>query len=166
MTKRAPRRQREITGRFVLFCVVGFFAVVFAVNAALVRFATSTFGGIEVASSYQAGLKFRDDIAQARRQDALHWSVDGKLDRQPSGNVELEISVDAPDRAQIAGVELDAGLAHPADNRRDRRIVMRQVSVGHFRGTLPVNAGQWELKLDLSNNGRHMFRSESRINLR
>ena len=57
-------RTRELTGKHVLFCLVGFFAVVFAVNAVMMRAATSTFGGVETASSYKAGLMFEQDSCE------------------------------------------------------------------------------------------------------
>ena len=60
---------------------VGFFGVVFAVNAVMVKAATSTFGGVETSSSYKAGLMFEQDVARAEQQDALHWQVGGKLAR-------------------------------------------------------------------------------------
>ena len=52
------RKPCELTGKHVLLCLLGFFGVVFAVNAVLVKAATSTFGGVETSSSYKAGLMF------------------------------------------------------------------------------------------------------------
>ena len=70
-----PQKTRELTGKHVLFWFLGFFALVFAVNGALVKAATSTFGGVETSSSYKAGLMFKQDIAAAEQQDALNWRV-------------------------------------------------------------------------------------------
>ena len=66
------KKPRELTGRHVLLWIVGFFAVVFAVNGVLVRAATSTFGGLETQSSYKAGLMFEQEVAKAERQDELN----------------------------------------------------------------------------------------------
>ena len=68
MTNPQQKPPRELTGRAVLFWLVGFFALVFGVNAVMVKAATSTFGGVETTSSYKAGLKFKDEIAAAERQ--------------------------------------------------------------------------------------------------
>src|SRR5262249_23714165 len=59
---------RELTGRAVLVCLVTFFAVVAGVNAVMIGGAVSTFGGLETESSYQAGLVFAREEAQARSQ--------------------------------------------------------------------------------------------------
>ncbi len=68
-----------MTGRTVLICLVGFFAVVAGVNAVMIRAAVSTFGGVETANAYQAGLAFAREIAAAEAQDALHWQVRAKV---------------------------------------------------------------------------------------
>ncbi len=43
------RMRKEITGRHVLFLMLGFFAVIIATDSFLVYKAISTFGGIETA---------------------------------------------------------------------------------------------------------------------
>ncbi|MPZ59187.1 MAG: hypothetical protein GEU91_22410 [Rhizobiales bacterium] len=71
MTQHLPnpsRKPKELTGRAALFCFLGFFGVVIAVNAVMIRAATTTFGGVETASSYKAGLAFKQEIAAARAQ--------------------------------------------------------------------------------------------------
>ena len=70
------KKPRLLTGRAVLLWLVGFFVVVFAVNAVLVRAAISTFGGVETLSSYKAGLQFEQELAVAEHQDGLHWQVE------------------------------------------------------------------------------------------
>ena len=69
---RVPHAPRELTGKHVLICFVGFFEIVFAVNAVMVKAAMSTFGGVQTTSSYKAGLMFGQDVARAEQQDALH----------------------------------------------------------------------------------------------
>ena len=117
------RKPRELTGKHVLFCLLGFFGVVFAVNAVLVKAATSTFGGVETTSSYKAGLMFEQDVARAEQQDALHWQVDGKLKRD-TGEAMLDISARDAKGAPLTGLTAQARLAHPADERLDRVIVL------------------------------------------
>ena len=41
---------RQLTGRMVLICLVGFFVVVAGVNAIMIAAAISTFGGVETAT--------------------------------------------------------------------------------------------------------------------
>ena len=49
---------RELTGRHVLAITCGAFGVIIAVNLVMAWKAVSTFPGVEVASSYAAGVGF------------------------------------------------------------------------------------------------------------
>ena len=162
----AHRKVRELTGKHVLFCLVAFFAVVFAVNAALIKAATSTFGGVETSSSYKAGLMFEREISRAGQQDELHWQVDGKIARDKAGDAVLDISASDARGAPLSGVTAQARLAHPADERLDHVIALDRMNAGRFRGAAPVKAGQWDLIVDLYRGEARVFRSRSRVTLR
>jgi nitrogen fixation protein FixH len=156
---------RGLTGRMVLLCLVFFFAVVFGVNAIMIRAATSTFGGMETASSYQAGLAFGREVAAAQRQDALHWSVTARLDRTAPGAAGLIVSAQDRDGRPVAGIEAQARLIHPADSRRDHDIALRGTGNGRFAGSVAAEAGQWDLEINLLRGDERMFRSLTRVRL-
>ncbi len=162
----AYRTTRELTGKHVLFCLLAFFGVVFAVNAALIKAATSTFGGVETSSSYKAGLMFEREISRAGQQDELHWQVDGKITRDKAGAAVLDISARDAKGAPLAGVTAQARLAHPADERLDHTIALDRTNAGRFHGAVPVQAGQWDLIVDLYRGEARVFRSRSRVTLR
>lgn len=155
----------ELTGRHVLLWLLGFFGLVFIVNAVLVRAATSTFGGLETPSSYQAGLMFESEVARAERQQALHWHVDGKLTRDRKGEAVLDISVRDAQGAPVTGLSADATLAHPADARLDHVIHLVKSGAGAFHGEARGHSGQWELIVDFYRDQNRVFRSRSRVTL-
>jgi nitrogen fixation protein FixH len=159
-------RTREVTGRMVLICLVAFFGVVAAANAVMIRAAVSTFGGLETESSYQAGLAFARESADARAQDGLHWRVDARL--SPPRDGATQVVIDARDAAgrPLRGLTAAARLVHPADARDDHVVSLQETRPGEFRGTADAAAGQWELVLELSRDGSRVFRSKNRIVLR
>ncbi len=163
-----PKRKapRELTGLAVLLCFAGFFGVVFAVNALLVQVASSTFGGVETASSYKAGLMFTQEMAQAERQRALHWQVDGKISHNADGEAVLEFSARDARGVPLTGLTAEAWLTHPADSRLDHSLVLTRTAAATFRGETQAAAGQWELVVDLYRGTERMFRSRSRVTLR
>ncbi len=163
---RTPRRLRELTGRHVLFGLVAFFGVVFLVNAVLVRAAISTFGGVETASSYKAGLQFEHEVAVAERQDALHWQVNGRLTRNDAGQAVLDVTARDANGAPLSGLRADARLAHPADERLDRVDRSPRGGAGAFHGQAAARPGQWDLIVDLYRGSQRLFRSQSRVTLR
>ncbi|MEI9806172.1 MAG: FixH family protein [Pseudolabrys sp.] len=130
----SARKPKELTGRAVLLWLVGFFAVVFAVNGVLVQAATSTFGGMETSSSYKAGLIFEAEISSAEQQEARHWQVDGKLKRDKAGEAVLDISARDAQSAVLSGLTAEARLAHPANATLDQTIAMTPSGAGVFHG--------------------------------
>jgi nitrogen fixation protein FixH len=162
----AHRKTRELTGKHVLFCLLGFFGVVFAVNAVLVKAATSTFGGVETSSSYKAGLMFEQEVARAGQQDELHWKVVGKIAHDKAGEAVLDISARDAKGAALAGITARARLAHPADERLDHVIAMERTNAGRFHGEAQAQPGQWELIVDLYRDDARVFRSRSRVTLK
>jgi nitrogen fixation protein FixH len=162
--KRKP--PRELTGRAVLLWLIGFFAVVFAVNGVLVQAATSTFRGLETGSSYQAGLIFKQEALSAERQDALHWQVSGKITRDGAGQAVLDVSARDANGLPLAGLIATAHLAHPANASLDHDIPIRPAVGGVFHGSAEAQPGQWELIVDLYRGDERLFRSRSRVSLR
>jgi nitrogen fixation protein FixH len=161
-----PRKPREVTGRTVLYCLLGFFGVVIGVNAIMVKAATSTFGGMETSSSYKAGLLFKNEVAAAERQGAQHWRVDGKLNRDRAGEAILDLAVHDEKDAPVAGLAAQARLAHPADSRLDHAIALDRIGAGEFRGQTAAQPGQWELIVDLYRGDERVYRSRNRVTLR
>jgi nitrogen fixation protein FixH len=164
VTGSASKKPGEITGRFVLFALLGFFGVVFAVNGVMIRAATSTFGGVETESSYKAGLAFKNEVAAAHRQDALKWQVSGHVARKGT-DATIEIDVKDAQGQPLSSVAIEALLEHPSDARLDRHIAMTQTAPGHFVGASAVAAGQWNLITDISRGGQRVFRSSNRVTL-
>jgi len=153
---------RPVTGRMVLFCLIAFFAIVALANGLLVRFALTTFGGLETASSYQAGFAFAREAAAARAQDERHWQVQGRV--LPAAGA-TTVEIDARDAAgqPLAGLEASAHLAHPTDRRADQMVRLSEAVAGQFRGTAGALSGQWDLVIELSRDGTRLFRSRNRV---
>jgi nitrogen fixation protein FixH len=165
-SRHIEQKPKELTGRIVLFCFLGFFGVVFAMNAVLIRAATTTFGGVEAKNAYSAGLAFNREIAAARSQETRHWTVEAKLAPVRRGDASLSVTVRDRNGAPPPALSLVARLAHPADTRRDRRIAMQQTAPGTFRGSIEADPGQWDLLIEFSRGDERLFRSKSRLVLR
>jgi nitrogen fixation protein FixH len=156
-------RTKEVTGRTVLVWLVAFFAIVAAVNGVMIRAAVSTFGGLETESSYQAGLAFAHEAADARAQDALHWRVDAKLSPVRDGATDIVIDARDAEGRPLAGLAATARLVHPADQRDDHVMSLRPTGPGEFRGVTPAAVGQWDLVIELARADKRVFRSRNRV---
>jgi nitrogen fixation protein FixH len=159
-----PTPRRELTGRTVLLCLVAFFAVVAGVNAVMIRFATSTFGGVETSSAYKAGLAYKSEIAAARAQDALNWRVDGRMTRNHNGTALLTVNVADAEGRPLSDVRVRARATHPMDSRMDHEFELSSQRAGQFQGKDDTMAsGQWTLVIDVLRDGERLFRSKSRV---
>ena len=136
--------RRPLTGRAVLFMLLGFFGLVIAVNIVMVRAAISTFGGVDTPSSYQAGLAFKADEAAAAAQDSRGWTVNAKL-APASGGESVAIEVPTRPAGRSAEQYLTVRLAHPIDERRDVTVAMSEIAAGSYRGKVAAETGQWIL---------------------
>jgi nitrogen fixation protein FixH len=159
-------RAKEVTGRAVLVWLVAFFGIIAAVNVVMIRAAVSTYGGLETESSYQAGLAFARESADARAQDTLHWRVDARLSPARDGTTTLVIDARDADGHPLRGLAATARLVHPADQRDDHAVPLQEIQPGEFRGAAAAAAGQWDLVLELARDGNRVFRSKNRVVLR
>lgn len=156
---------REITGRFVLVCLLSFFATIIAVNLVMARYAVTTFGGVETASSYKAGLAFKGEEQAAERQAERHWNVAAEFqDLGGDGRVLTIIARDAKGNP-LTGLSAAARLSHPTDARRDVSVPLRDLGTGRYGVSLDAPAGQWDLVIDLSQGEDRLFRSKNRVQL-
>ena len=160
------KKPREITGRTVLIVLIVFFGVIFTTNAILLHKATSTFTGLDTKNPYQAGLTYESEIKSARAQNSRGWKVDATLKRQSPDDVLIEAVIRENNGQTPQRLVATARLAHPADTRHDRDVVMTEEGAGLFRGHADAAPGQWDLIIDLSRDGERLFRSRSRVTLK
>lgn len=151
-----------VTGRLVLVCLIGFFFTVAAVNAVMIRFAVSTFGGVETESAYKAGLAFRAEIDASVAQTARSWKVDARVGE---GREAAVVHVVVRDRMDLPVPRLTVriDLEHPADRRRDVAMAVSEQSPGVFRGVADGTFGRRILVIELSRDGERVFRSVNRV---
>lgn len=157
---------REVTGRMVFVCLVAFFAIVAAVNGVMMTAAITTFGGVETGSSYQAGLVFARETSAVQAQGRLGWQVGVRVSVGSDAATVVEIV--ARDRASepLAGLQAIGHLSHPMDKRSDRTLAWREIAPGIFRADTGRVTGQWDLVIELSQDGAPKFRSRNRLTLR
>lgn len=157
---------RPLTGRSVALILIAFFLTVASVDFVMVRAAINTFGGLETPSSYKAGLAFNRDLAAARDQAALHWTVDVGVVQHGHGAATITVQPrDAAGHA-VPALTLVAQFHHPVDSRRDRPLAFTEVSTGLFRADVQDAAGVWNFSFDLRKNDRRVFRWKGRVSVR
>lgn len=133
------------TGRHMTLILVGFFAVVIAVNLLMARFAVGTFGGTVVANSYVASQHYNDWLEEGRRQAALGWQV--QLSRDAAGRLQLV----ARDRAgqMLDGATATAVAEHPLGQKAAQKLSFAG-SPALLTSNAALPAGRWRVRLQIN----------------
>lgn len=160
-----PRRQREVTGRTVLFSLLAFFAVVTSVNAYMMTVAIRTMPGVDVKSAYEASQSYNGEIARAHEQQARGWKADVSLAK---GEADRDIVVKLTDMAgaPVRGLAMQARLAHPADRKADIAVQAKEIAPGVYAAKFALaHTGAWDLVIEGRDGDREVYKSRSRVKL-
>lgn len=139
-------------GRWYPWLFVGFFGVVFAVNAVMIGIAASTWTGLETRDHYRKGLAYNDVIDAATAQQMRGWqatlgwtALDGT-----SGEIAVILRNKSGDPISGAGVAVE--LRRPTQASLDRLVPLVARGDGRYaaRETLPA-AGNWDARLVIRN---------------
>ena len=163
---RPEKAEFRLTGMHVLAMLVAFFGIVAAVNVVMIRFALKTHSGEVTAHPYEKGLAYNAAIREAREQEARGWKVDGQVTRGPDGKALIEVSARDAAGAALTGLKVHGLLAAPADVKRDRPIELVEAAPGVYRGEAAAQDGAWDFELTAARDGKTLFQSHNRINLR
>jgi nitrogen fixation protein FixH len=130
-------KEREITGRHVLFGMVGAFGLIITVNVIMAWQAVSTFPGLEVKNSYVASQTFD---AERRAQEALRWTTKAEV---RGGEVVLSIRDADGLPVVLSGLEATVGRA---TQRTDDQTPEFRYRGGDYVAEVDLKPGKWELR--------------------
>ena len=156
----------RLTGRMVLLILVSFFAVVVSVNLFMAYVAVNTFSGMQTQRPYESGLNFNRDIKSAQVQQEEHWQVSSHHERLVDGRVALSLSLRDAQGQPLEGVKSKVTLVSPVNAANDVTFDLVAKGAGDLSGTAKADAGQWDLVIEITKEGKEVFRSVSRISLR
>ncbi|WP_083859421.1 FixH family protein [Oceanibaculum indicum] len=139
-------------GRWYPWLFVGFFAVVFAVNAIMIGIALSTWTGLETRDHYRKGLAYNDVIDRQAAQQARGWQVSLGWTALEATRGELKVTLQDGSGNPINGAGVVVELRRPTDAGLDRLVPLVARGDGFYaaRETLPA-AGNWNARLVIRN---------------
>jgi len=142
-----PARKRELRGRDVLFALIGFFLIVFAVNGYFLYSALKTHTGVVANEPYRKGLAYNDRIAAGERQVKLGWN--GTLDAERNGKVSLAL-VDRDGRA-VTGQVVTVTIGRPVTGKDDKTVSLTEIAPGQYMAAGPDLApGAWIISAEVA----------------
>lgn len=165
-TPEKPRGEFRLTGRHVLYILVGAFAIVFAVNGYMIWRAIGSFPGVVTESSFRDSQRFNAELAAAKAQADRGWKVAVKTDRAADGKTVIALQARDRDGHPLTGVTFHALLEHPADRSRDHKIALTPVvgASDRFEGRAEgVTAGKWGLLIEGDGSAGRLYLSQNTI---
>ena len=144
---------RRFTGWHMTALLVGFFAIVIAVNFGMAWTATRGFGGVVVENSYVASQDYNRWIDEQHREDALGWNA--KVSRDDEGRLFIR-TTGVPADAVIV-----AHLRRPLGPPEDRTVALIRSGPDSLRSE-KSESGRWIVRLEASQGERH-WSHEARV---
>jgi len=129
-----------VTGRHVLWALLGAFGVILIANGAFVFFAATTFPGNEVDDSYRRGLDYNETLRADRGQRADGWSA--TIVGTEHG---VEVNLENPSKGSGAGLVLAGEIRRPGRPDLDRTLGFEEIAVGRYQSDIELEPGRWEL---------------------
>jgi nitrogen fixation protein FixH len=140
--------EKQFTGRHMLAWLIAFFGVILAVNLTLAYFANSTWSGLVVENGYVASQSFDKDLAKARAQDALGWSVG-----MSHANDRVRLTFADGQQQKIAGLAIAGQLRRPTSDRFDQALTFSDTGGGVYSAPAKLAPGIWEVEVDAKGDG-------------
>lgn len=155
----------QFTGRHMLYALLTFFGIVFAVNAVMIKLALSTHTGVVANEPYRKGLKYNERIAAGVRQDALGWTDDIAL---TNGGRGLAVTLSDANKAPVAGLKVTAVLGRPATVTEDATLALVETTPGRYEAAADLKGeGAFDASIEVTDPGNSaggiLYRARKRL---
>ncbi len=161
MTDSNPKRSRWIPWAFV-----GFFLVVFAVNAVMLTFALRSFNGLSIDGAYDRGLSYNETLAEVQAQYALGWQIDLTVTEATAGVWTAALTALDEEGLPVAVDEISASGRRPTSEGLDFDLAFRQTGRGLYEAEIEwPQPGVWEIRLVVVS-GEQRYRLDQRLFIR
>lgn len=155
-----------ITGRTVLFAMIGFFGVIFAVNGVFLYLALDSFPGLTSNRAYVEGLNYNQTLEDGRRQAALGWQLEVSQPVSGTGGTELHVRLRDDAGQDVPYLTLTARLERPATAAGARTLDLVPSATGHQATLTGIAPGRWYLTILAARDGQPVYRMTEEIFIR
>ena len=163
----ADTQKPVLTGRKMFVIFACFFGTIASADAFLITSAVRTWSGTEANSAYKAGQLYNSEFARAQAQEARGWRLDPVAIREADGSVRVTVVLSDRNGAALAGETVHASLERPTDKRGDRALDLTEAEPGTYAAVAhDLAPGQWDLVVDVVQDGERAYRRKTRVVLK
>lgn len=154
----------RVTGRFVLFTMIGFFAVIIAANTVFITVAVKSFPGEQEEKSYLQGLHYNDRIGARAEQAALGWQAEITEARLAGSDARIVLVFSDAQSGSLNGLSVEAALLRPASAENAGAVTIEAAGAGAYILTADAAApGVWVLSGRATGAAQTPFEFEKRL---
>ncbi len=148
-----PSTAKRRSGWWYPYIYVGVFGVVLAVNLIFMYSAIHTFTGLSTEQAYDKGLRYNEEIAQAKQQEKLGWTVTSEVRAKESADkarhsADIVVTFLDRDGKPVTGLSGNAAFVRPTSEGHDSAVSLAEQGQGRYlaAAALPLG-GQWQLEV-------------------
>lgn len=162
MSSNDASKPKVLTGRHVLWTLLGAFAVVAAVNGVFIYQAIATYSGDVAVEPYRKGLHYNKRIEADERQAKLGWSGDIALKGVEGPFV---FTLKKPTGEPISGLVVTAELGRGATRHDDMKLTAHETAPGIYQADVHAAPGIWIAAVSASETGgtAPVYRARKRL---
>lgn len=159
MNTLSAQHRFHLTGWHVLAIIVGFFAVVIAVDVGFAISAYRTFPGEVSSTPYEDGVAYNRKLAQLQAQGQLGWAPVATVAADGALRVEVRDLAGQP----VRGLRLTGRMERPATEAGRIVPTFREAEPGVYLAHPGRLMGGWDISLVLLDPDGHRFEAERRL---
>ena len=153
----------KITGRTVLFGMIAFFGVIFAVNGVFLYVALDSFPGLTSDKAYVEGLEYNRTLADGERQDALGWTPSITISGANGVGQQLIVRITDRDGNDVPRLTVDARIERPATASGARDVELIPSATGHVAPLDGLAEGRWNVSITAKRDGETIYRIRDEV---
>ena len=134
----------RLKGTHVLFIMLAFFSVIFAVNGVFLYYALTTHPGEQVEKSYLQGLSFNDTLERRAEQAALGWHASAGIVPHTSGADQFLVEYVDDNDVPLQALDVVTVLSQPGSDTNAFTLEMTHLGEGRYASpSLSLCKGNW-----------------------
>ncbi len=159
---------KEITAKHVLFGLIGFFAIIFAVNGVFLTHAIQSFPGEAEEKSYLQGINFNEKLSQKKAQASLEWRSEiGLIEAGSPGNSIIEARFFDAQNMPINMLNVSATLSQHDDDHQQMHLSFKGIGDGRYQADVSaLTAGRVTIEIMAVQENATSFNATKTIQIR
>ena len=152
------RKEFQLTGWHVLFMLLAFFGVIFAVNGLFIYYSQVTWTGLMPGNGYEASRKYNREAAKARAILAKGWQTRVLVPKD--GRIVIELK--NKDGEPVTGLTARGRALRAIGVKGDRDLVFAERGIGRYvLNGEGLGPGAWRIDVKFIRGGELQWRAQA-----